>query len=207
MLQLALLVPCHTWARRVRDIMSDPRLPSPIPDIFDANIVTDAEERLVFMDSAAFLKDARKELPDLGASYDSLGCFSKVAIGLLLVPWRWVRIWYLIKLAGVWPVGLFDVETKIGELPSCWLCGCPNIQTCHVLGECTKGRRRPTSAPTVSDLFREPCHRADFLQHVPFVGSQVEAQIRWHLFGHSPEQDEVRVDTWTMDFQRGRHEQ
>ena len=51
MLQLAFLVPCHTWARRVWDIMSDPRLPSPIPDIFDANIVTDAEERLVFTDN------------------------------------------------------------------------------------------------------------------------------------------------------------
>ena len=65
----------------------------------------------------------------------------------------------------------------------------------------------PTSAPTVSDLFREPSHHADFLQHVDFVGLQVEAQIRWHLFGHSPEQDEVRVGTWTMDFERDGHEQ
>ena len=123
------------------------------------------------------------------------------------VPWRWVRIWYLVKLTGEWPLGLFKVETQIDELPRCRICACRNIPTCHVLGECREGRCRPPSAPTVLDLFREPTNHTDFLQHVSFVGSQIEEQIRWHFFGQSPEHDEVRVDTWIMDFERGGREQ
>ena len=49
------------------------------------------------------------------------------------------------------------------------------------VGACRDGRSRPISAPAVPDLFREPANHGDFLQHVAFVDSQVEAQIRWHL--------------------------
>ena len=198
MLKLALLAPCDTSARRVQDIMSDPRLPGPIPDVFAASVIDVNEERLVSTDSTArrrilrkykwdvvrpavlhldsdvFRRDARKELPGIRASYEDLGCFSKTAISLLLVndvSWRFVRIWYLIKLTGAWPLGLFDVETQMDELPFCRLCGCRNIMTFHVLGECRDGRRRPISAPAVPDLFREPANHGDFLQHVAFVGS------------------------------------
>ncbi|OLP99588.1 hypothetical protein AK812_SmicGene17848 [Symbiodinium microadriaticum] len=38
-------------------------------------------------------------------------------------------------------------------------------------------------------------------------GSQIEEQIRWHFFGQSREHDEVRVDTWILDFERGGREQ
>ena len=125
-----------------------PRLPGPIPDIFAASVIDVNEERLVstdstvrrrilrkykwdvvrpavlHLDSDVFRRDARKELPGIRASYEDLGCFSKTAISLLLVndvSWRFVRIWYLIKLTGAWPMGLFDVETQMGELPFCTL--------------------------------------------------------------------------------------
>ena len=62
MLKLALLVPCHSWARRVRDIMSDPRLAAPIPDIVNANVITNAEERQVLTDNAVRRRVLRNQV-------------------------------------------------------------------------------------------------------------------------------------------------
>ena len=76
--------------------MSNPRLAAPILDIFNVNVITDAEESLVLTDNAvcrrvlrkfkwgvvrpafwhlestAFNRDTREELPGLNTSYDYL---------------------------------------------------------------------------------------------------------------------------------------
>ena len=230
MLTIALLVPCDSWARRVQLAMSDPRLLYPIPEVTNSGCATSSElaeaascarvrkkvlrrfqlnvvrPSILAIDQAAFRNDALKCLPGLRTTYAALGWFSHRLLQELIsseLPWKWVRVWFLVKLTGMWPVGLYSVESAVSHLGACSWCGEEQILVCHVLGECPLREPRPESAPAVSDLFL--CHgeSSRHLAHIHYVGSQVDEELRTQLWGSGNNGDEDdRVAVWTRDFTR-----
>ena len=239
MLTLALLTPCDTWASRVQSIMRDQRLPHAVPDIISSGIMRSDEKSLVIsdpairrnvlrrykwqilrpaflhVDSQVFTKDATKLLPGLDTTYACLGCYSMRSLSSMLVselPWVWIRAWYLVKLTGIWPLGLFSAERGVVEVPCCKHCKAVSIKVRHMLGECPEGRRRPTSATSVEDLFCEQSDHNTFLRHVAYVGSQIEDMLKWMapscVVRSEPDSDTDadRLRVWAWDLQGSDHD-
>eukprot|EP00435_Cladocopium_sp_Y103_P066133 s1190_g28.t1 len=175
----AFALPCDTWVSRVLSLAKDPKLNELLPTIWDSglfptgiletacsdiavrkNVLAHFKDKLVFnafrrMDEKTFREAAERNLLDVKLS------------------WRRVRIWWLVRLTGLWPAPLFTTGPLLHSLPECFLCKREGIPIKHVLGEQPCEDATPDE---LMELFRR--HSPDDTRsNILFVAERVEQHI------------------------------
>ena len=222
LLKLALQLPCESWASRARALMNDPRLASPILTIFewgeipvaaqDAAVRKNALRRykvgvvlplLTALDREAYLQASTKQLPGLDCRFNQLDDTQERFIHQLLsighkTSWRNIRLWWLIRITGKWPVPLFATGNCVTTLPCCSRCGLEEIALNHVLGQTCCD---PAETSEMQSIFSARQTADELFDSICFVGHRVGQQLRaayWEGRG-SASLHEGRLETWARD--------
>ena len=164
--RMALECDFPTWLRRVRHVLNDPKLPQPIPMIYEQEQV-----EVYVLEAARSDAKIRKDLlrqyrmqvvrPILRQYDDSAGCEarSKLLPGFSFCfqdlcregsssfssefnlwsgtdAWLWYRCWAVVRITGAWPVCLFEGTGLPVTLILCPGCGQTHVPVLHALAEC-----------------------------------------------------------------------
>ena len=227
MLRLGLSFPCDSWATRVKAIMQDERLREPIPSIWQwggipegllqvastdlavrKNVLKRYKTEVVLpmfmaLDQAAYEEAAARTLPGLSCLFSSLSTERGRLIDVLLsigpeLPWRSVRIWWLIRLTGKWPVPLFATGNCAITLPCCNTCGLLEIPVGHVLG---RQRCQTADEAQLAHLCSADIEPQELQANILFVSSRVGEELSATFWRNSmpAEADEGRMEQWARD--------
>ena len=222
LLRLALQLTCKSWASRARALMNDPRLSSPIPTIFEWGEIPDGLLQIATQDAAvrknalrrykvavvlplltALDREAYLQAASLDCRLNQLDDNPESLIHQLLgighkTSWRNVRLWWLIRITGKWPVPLFATGNCVATLPHCSRCGLEEIALNHVLGQ-TCCDTAETSE--MQSIFSTQQIADELFDSICFVSHRIGQQLRaayWEGRG-SASLHEGRLEKWARD--------
>ena len=231
LLEYAIHTPCDSWAQRVVLEMNNPRLSQPIPQVSAPGVCPDSmlaqasqdqavrknvlkkcklqvvRPALVRLDSKAYALAASKSLVGLGCCFKDLavdlgGSFlASVITGR--VNWRHLRIWWMVRLTGCWPVNLYVPEKPLAKLAACPLCNAADVIVSHawLCPAVPPGCDEFDPAWTLS-LFEKTGTGQAVAARITFVGVFVHAILSRAYWGSAvePLEDDDRIEQWMQDF-------
>ena len=164
LLQLALNLPCISWAGVVRSSMHADRLAHSIPDITEVMAASDvdaarkdADHRrallkqykwdfvrpiLAAADEYDYQKAAQKVIAPFQLPFaDFVPSLQKFELDFISAPGGplmrvWFRSWALVRMFGCWPLTLYGSDDLPAFIPECKACGECNVDVIHPLCTC-----------------------------------------------------------------------
>ena len=220
---LAGSLPCDSWVSSVRLLMNDPRLNAPIPSVWDCGLfpaelllrcqddrdlrkhvmrqfkTSFVEPAWLQVDSLAFADASCRLLPCIERSFSSLPACELVPLTFLdsALNWRCLRIWWMVRLTGRWPLELFVKKEASATLDFCIFCYQSDISVAHVLGsDCD----HPASFDECA-LYLSPHGSHDHLVNcIFFVGTRVGRYLErlfWDF--EDPQETQGRLEAWAAN--------
>ena len=159
-----------------------------------------ATSRTILSDFASWTRFSTKQLPGIECRFNQLDDTPESLINQLLsighkASWRNVRLWWLIRITGKWPVPAIATGNCVAILPFCSRCGLDEIPWNHVLGarccdtaEAYELQNILNTRQTADELFDSIC----------FVSHTLIQQLRAAYWEdrRSASLHEGRLETW-----------
>ena len=226
LLEAALSVPCVSWATDAKCLFSLTEVSLHIPHVHECGLFPADILQLALTDSAVrrnVLKTYRNQiLRPLLREYDDFhteACKFKLLPGLrckyvelqdddmlmtkllpVVIHWRLLRIWLLVRVTGQWPLCLYWPEDNTDVLDACPFCEQKQILVDHAFLECPYMPNPPAGVrtPNCRSLFNEGLEGPLMQMAICHVGRCVHEMLLASKVGPN-----TRVDQWLNDFGDG----
>ena len=225
LLEVALELPCRSWARDVVCLLNHPGFSSNIPQVHESEICpsdmfllayTDSAVRrnilrnyrdnivrpiLLLYDETNFGTCATKMIPGLQCQFFELESTNDLMKKLLpaVLHWRVFRIWLIIRMTGQWPICLYEPESNVDVLDECPFCFAKLISVRHAILDCPHRPDPPSGVRELQQnircLFDERLEGPILQKAISFVGQSVHKVLVC-----SKVVPNSRLDQWLHDF-------